>query len=182
LAGSLLSGMVVAALLSTVRNIPPLFHGIALAGADLTSPGCITLAVSLIVIGITGCFKQGIWAQVVFMAVWSFTYQSTIGSVAWPIVTEVSKSSLRNHTQSLATITSGIVGAISGVCLPFMVNPDEGNMGGKVGFVYGALLGLSCVGVWMYYPETKGRTFAEIDRLFEMRVHPRKFARTKLDD
>jgi hypothetical protein len=42
-------------------------------------------------------------------------------------------------------------------------------------------LGLSCVGVWMYYPETKGRTFAEIDRLFEMRVHPRKFARTKLD-
>lgn len=144
--------------------------------------GCITLAISLIVIGITGCFKQGIWAQVVFMAVWSFTYQSTIGSVAWPIVTEVSKSSLRNHTQSLATITSGVVGAISGVCLPFMVNPDEANMGGKVGFVYGALLGLSCVGVWMYYPETKGRTFAEIDRLFEMRVHPRKFARTKLDD
>jgi Sugar (and other) transporter len=116
------------------------------------------------------------------MAIWSFTYQSTIGSVAWPIVTEVSKSSLRSHTQSLATITNGIVGAISGVCLPFAVNPDRGNMGGKVGFVYGTLLGLSCIGVWMYYPETKGRTFAEIDRLFEMRVAPRDFQKTRLDD
>lgn len=146
--------------------------------------GSITLAVSLLVIGITGCFQShtALWVQVVFMAVWSFTYQSTIGSVAWPIVTEVSKSSLRGHTQSLATITNGLVGAVSGVCLPFMVNPDQGNMGGKVGFIYGTLLGLSCIGVWWYYPETKGRTFAEIDRLFEMGIRPRYFERTRLDD
>jgi hypothetical protein len=125
---------------------------------------------------------SAIWAQVAFMAVWSFTYQSTIGSVAWPIVTEVSKSSLRGHTQSLATVTTGIVGAISGVCLPFAVNPDQGNLGGKIAFIYGSILGLSCIGVWVYYPETKGRTFAEIDRLFEMGVPPRKFSKTRLDD
>ncbi|PMD29436.1 general substrate transporter [Hyaloscypha variabilis F] len=146
--------------------------------------GSVALAVSLLAIGITGCFNSpsAIWIQVIFMAIWSFTYQSTIGSVAWPIVTEVAKSSLRGHTQSLATITTGIIGAISGVSLPFLVNPDQGNMGGKVGFIYGTLLGLSCVGVWWYYPETKGRTFAEIDRLFEMGVPPRKFKETNLDD
>ncbi|PMD50968.1 putative sugar transporter [Hyaloscypha bicolor E] len=145
--------------------------------------GSVTLSVSLLAIGITGCFKSSnaIWVQVVFMAIWSFTYQSTIGSVAWPIVTEVSKSTLRGHTQSLATITTGIVGAVSGVCLPFLVNPDQGNMGGKVGFIYGTLLGLSCIGVWWYYPETKGRTFAEIDRLFEMGIRPRDFEKTRLD-
>ena len=33
----------------------------------------------------------------------------------------------------------------------------------------------------MYYPETKGRTFAEIDRLFEMGVQPREFKKTKLE-
>lgn len=47
-------------------------------------------------------------------------------------------------------------------------------------FIYGGILGVSCIGVWMYYPETKGRTFAEIDRLFEMGVNPRRFKSTKL--
>lgn len=51
-----------------------------------------------------------------------------------------------------------------------------------MGFIYGTLLGLSCIGVWWYYPETKGRTFAEIDRLFEMGVRPRDFEKTRLDD
>ena len=116
------------------------------------------------------------------MAIWSFTYQSTIGSVAWPIITEVSKSTLRGHTQSLATVTTGIVGAVSGVLLPFAVNPDQGNLGGKIAFIYGGILGLSCVGIWIYYPETKGRTFEEIDRLFENGVRPRDFKATRLDE
>lgn len=145
--------------------------------------GCITLAATLLLIGITALIpsSSAIWAQVAFMGIWSFTYQSTIGSVAWPIITEVSSSTLRGHTQSLATVTTGLVGAVSGVLLPFMVNPDQGDMGGKVGFVYGTILAISCVGVWWWYPETKGRTFGEIDRLFEMRVKPRDFEKTRLD-
>ncbi|CAG8958573.1 hypothetical protein HYFRA_00009890 [Hymenoscyphus fraxineus] len=149
---------------------------------DTALYGCITLASSLFLIGISAMIpsKKAIWAQVSFMAVWSFTYQSTIGSVAWPIVTEVSKSSLRGHTQSLATVTQGLVGAVSGVSLPFLVNPDQLNMGGRVAFIYGGILGFSCLGVWRYYPETKGRTFEEIDKLFEMGINPRRFKQTKL--
>lgn len=144
--------------------------------------GSITLAATLFMIGIAAVIpnKNAIWVQVFFMAIWSFTYQSTIGSVAWPIITEVSKSSLRGHTQSLATVTTGIVGAVSGVLLPFAVNPDQGNLGGKIAFIYGSILAVSCVGVWAYYPETKGRTFAEIDRMFEMGIKPRDFEKTKL--
>ena len=144
--------------------------------------GSITLSLTLFMIGIAAVIpsKNAIWVQVFFMAVWSFTYQSTIGSVAWPIITEVSKSSLRTHTQSLATVTTGVVGAISGVLLPFAVNPDQGNLGGKIAFIYGTILSFSCVGIWMYYPETKGRTFAEIDRMFEMGIPPREFGKTQL--
>lgn len=69
-----------------------------------------------------------------------------------------------------------------GVLLPFAVNPDQGNLGGKIAFIFAGFLGVSCAGVWLYYPETKGRTFAEIDRLFEMRVPPRQFGSKKLDD
>lgn len=144
--------------------------------------GCITLSITLFMIGIAALIpsKNAIWVQVFFMAIWSFTYQSTIGSVAWPIITEVSKSSLRGHTQSLATVTTGLVGAVSGVMLPFAVNPDQGNLGGKIAFIYGSILAASCLGVFQYYPETKGRTFKEIDRLFEMKVKPRDFEKTVL--
>lgn len=124
--------------------------------------------------------KGAIWAQIAFMAVWAFAYQATIGSVAWPIVTEVSSSSLRVHTQALVTVTNGLTGAISGVALPFLVNPDQANMGGKVAFIYGGLMALSCGFIWWKWPETKGLSFAEIDRLFEMKVPPRQFGKSAL--
>jgi hypothetical protein len=55
-------------------------------------------------------------------------------------------------------------------------------MKGKVAFVYGTILGMSCFAIWYWYPETKGRTFRDIDRLFEMRISPRKFKETILTD
>ncbi|RKF66782.1 General alpha-glucoside permease [Golovinomyces cichoracearum] len=143
--------------------------------------GSLFLTVSLFMIGISSLIPRGIWAQVFFMGTWSFIFQSTIGSVAWPIISEVSKSSLRGHTQALATITQGVVGAIGGVLLPFAINPDAGNLGGKIGFIYGTILGGSCIGVWYWYPETKGRSFEEIERLFEMDVKPRNFEKTVLE-
>jgi hypothetical protein len=34
--------------------------------------------------------------------------------------------------------------------------------------------------VWFFYPETKGRSFEELDALFSRGVKPRHFARTQL--
>ncbi|KAH6665390.1 putative sugar transporter [Halenospora varia] len=137
--------------------------------------GSLTLFATLMLIGITSLFPKLLTAQVVFMGVWSFMYQATIGAVAWPIVSEVATSSLRGHTQSLVTMTTGLTGAIAGIVLPFAVNPDQGNLGGKIAFIYGGLLGLCCIGIWWWYPETKGLSFGEIDRLFESGGRPRDF-------
>ncbi|KAF2096160.1 general substrate transporter [Rhizodiscina lignyota] len=137
--------------------------------------GAIVLTGALLMIGVTSTITTpgAIWAQVAFMAVWAFMYQATIGSVAWPIVTEVSRSSLRGHTQSLATVVNGLAGAISGVALPFLMNPDQANLKGRIAFIYGGFLGLASVYIWWKWPETKGLRFAEIDELFETGVAPR---------
>lgn len=58
--------------------------------------------------------------------------------------------------------------------IPYMVNPDEANLKGKVGFIFGGLAVLGTVWSFVYVPELKGRTFEEIDRLFFARVPPRK--------
>lgn len=144
--------------------------------------GCMVLSATLLLIGILVVIDVdgAISAQVAFMAVWAFTYQATIGSAAWPIISEVPNSSLRSHTQSLATATNGLANSVWSFALPYAINPDKRNMGGKIAFAFGGITAICCVGIYFYFPETKGRTFMEIDTLFEMSVSPRNFARTKL--
>lgn len=114
------------------------------------------------------------------MAVWSFVYQATIGSVAWTILSEVSTSSLRSHTQAIATLAQGVAGTAWSFALPYLVNPNEANLGGKIGFIYGGILGVLAVISFFIIPDTKGRSFADIDALFEAKVPIRQFTSVNL--
>lgn len=62
---------------------------------------------------------------------------------------------------------------IIAVITPYMVGTDQGNLGAKVFFVWGAL----CVGCWLYayflIPETKGLSLEQVDRMLE-ETTPRK--------
>lgn len=61
---------------------------------------------------------------------------------------------------------------------PYMLNPDAGNLGGKIGFVYGGLTIFGFIGTFFLLPETKGRTIEEIDLLYEHKINPRDFSKT----
>lgn len=161
--------------------------------------GTGTLCISLFVIGIAACIKSSsaIWAQVGFMGIWSFgklltfsfpdnnthkpiVYQATIGSVAWPIISENTSSSLRVQSQALATMTNGLSACIWGFALPYAINPDQGNLGGKIAFVFGSVLVFAVAYIWCQIPETKGRTYIEIDELWERGVPAWKWRKTEL--
>lgn len=59
--------------------------------------------------------------------------------------------------------------------LPYLFNPDKGNLKAKTGFVYAGLCALGLVISYFCIPEMKGRTPAEIDRMFESRLPARQF-------
>jgi hypothetical protein len=61
-----------------------------------------------------------------------------------------------------------------------MFNPDAGNLGGKVGFIFGATTFIGFAGCWLWLPETKNRTVAELDDLYAAKVKPRYFHQTFL--
>lgn len=65
--------------------------------------------------------------------------------------------------------------------IPKLFNPDQGNLGAKVSFIFGGLAVVSCVYLWMYQPETAGRTYKELDELFAKKIPGRKFQTTKTD-
>ena len=57
-----------------------------------------------------------------------------------------------------------------------MFNPDKGNLGGKMGWIYAATCLIAIVVVYFEFPETRNRTFIKLDHMFEMRLSSRKFA------
>jgi SP family general alpha glucoside:H+ symporter-like MFS transporter len=63
-----------------------------------------------------------------------------------------------------------------------MFNPDAGNLGGKVGFVFGATTFIGFVGVYIWLPEPKGRTAADLDKLYASGISARNFHKVKIED
>lgn len=62
-----------------------------------------------------------------------------------------------------------------------MLNPGAWNWGNYAGFFWGGICFLCIIYTFFRVPEPTGRTFAELDLLFEKGVSARKFASTKVD-
>jgi SP family general alpha glucoside:H+ symporter-like MFS transporter len=110
-----------------------------------------------------------------------FVFFFTCGPVIYTVVTEIPSSYLRSKSVSLARATYNVNVIIYGQLMPRTTQKAWWNWGAKAGFFYG---GIMCIGIiWGYFrlPETKGRTFAEIDILFKNKVRARDFTKTKVD-
>jgi SP family general alpha glucoside:H+ symporter-like MFS transporter len=88
---------------------------------------------------------------------------------------------LRAKTTSLAWNVYNIFKIINGVLTPYMINPTAWNWQAKAGFFWGGLCLFSFVWAFFRLPETRNRTYAELDILFERKVGARKFAITSVD-
>jgi SP family general alpha glucoside:H+ symporter-like MFS transporter len=60
--------------------------------------------------------------------------------------------------------------------LPYLFNPDQANLGAKTAFIFGGFSIFCCVYLYFYHPETKGRSYQELDELFAKGVPARQFA------
>jgi hypothetical protein len=114
------------------------------------------------------------WVQSSLTVVYAFFYYVGLGAMAFAILGETSSTSLRAPTIALATATQAVMGIAFNFAIPYMVNPDEANLKGKVGFIFGGLALIATTWSWFFVPELKGRTFDEIDRMFQAKVPPRK--------
>jgi SP family general alpha glucoside:H+ symporter-like MFS transporter len=58
---------------------------------------------------------------------------------------------------------------------PYFINPDQMNWGGKVMFLFVGAELFIITGLWFCQPETKNRTYADIELLYAAGVPPRQF-------
>ncbi|KAJ5762961.1 hypothetical protein N7533_001642 [Penicillium manginii] len=146
--------------------------------------GCSTLAVVLFAIGAVDLAPRQLsttWAQCGLMLLCTFVYDMSLGPFCYVLLAEVSSAKLRGLTIALSTVTCFIWSIVFAVVIPYAMNEDEGNWRGKIGFLFSGLSFLSALYCFWCIPETKDRTFEELDILFDRNIPSRKFKHFKVD-
>lgn len=148
--------------------------------------GLALLVILQFIIGILDCIpgrpSGAIWAESALMLVWNFFYDVSIGPLCFVLLSECSATRVRSKTIAAATAAQGVLGIVMTVAIPYMINPAEANMQGKLGFFFGGLAGVCLVWAYFRVPETAGRTYEELDLLFDQRVPARKFKGYRLQE
>jgi len=130
-----------------------------------------------------GRSKSGaVWAQASLMDVWTFIYQMTVGPICFVIISEISATRLRGKTIALATAVQALASIVFTVAMPYMLNSDQANWRGKAGFLFGGISMACTIWCWFRIPESRGRTFEELDIMFEKKIPARQFATYDLLD
>jgi SP family general alpha glucoside:H+ symporter-like MFS transporter len=149
--------------------------------------GAASLLVLLISIGIASIFpstnKGSRWAIGAMLLLFTSVYDLTVGPVCYALVAEMSSTRLKAKTIVLARNLYNVSGIIVNILTTYQLTPKPSGWGwgGKSAFFWAGTCAM-CV-IWIYFrlPEPKGRTYAEMDILFEDKVPARRFKDTKLD-
>lgn len=73
-----------------------------------------------------------------------------------------------------------VAGIVIAVITPQMLNPEAWNWKAKTGFFWAGFALAGLIWCWFDLPETKNKTFADLDALFENKIASRKFKSTEL--
>lgn len=146
--------------------------------------GLVGLCTMLLIMGFLGLVPNRDSASLAtgsMMLCWALVYQLTVGTVCYSLVAELSTRRLQIKTVVLGRAMYIIVGIVCSVLTPYMLNPSAWDWGNYAGFFWAGSCFLCVIYVYFRVPEPAGRSFAELDLLFERRVSARKFAKTKVD-
>jgi sugar porter (SP) family MFS transporter len=107
----------------------------------------------------------------IFNGFWAASFYSL--SVTLP--TEIPEPRLRNMTNSYTLGCAYTTAVITTFAVPQLVSADAANLGAKTYLVFGGIVAIILTLYYIYLPETSGRTFAEINEMYEQKIPPRKW-------
>jgi SP family general alpha glucoside:H+ symporter-like MFS transporter len=148
--------------------------------------GQVIMCGILLLIGFLGIIPDGNtgaqWAIGALLLVFSMVYNCSVGPVCYCLVAEIPSTRLRQKTVVLARNFYNIASIVGNIITPRMLNPTAWDWGAKSAFFWAGCCFLCLVYCYFRLPEPKGRTYGELDILFERRVSARKFASTVVQD
>lgn len=160
--------------LSAIVNI---FLMMRFGNRKLMFAGTAICVASYLAMGIAGALpRTNINLAVVGIALQfsSLSYGPAVGA-AMATAGEVSATRLRAKTLALGNAFNGIVGTFWQFVLPYLFNRDQADLGGNIGWIFFGVAVVYLGLLFFYVPETKGRSFEELDLMFEKKLPARAF-------
>ena len=107
------------------------------------------------------------YCLIVFVCVYIFFFASTWGPSAWVVFGEIFQLPMRAKGVALSTASNWFWNCIIAILVPYVVDEQYGNLGGKVFFVWGSTCAMAAVFAWLFVPETKGLTLEQVDKMMD---------------
>jgi SP family general alpha glucoside:H+ symporter-like MFS transporter len=146
--------------------------------------GLTIMAVIALLVGVLGVVPESDGVAVgvgALLIIQTFVFSCTIGPLCYTIIAEVASTRLRAKTIALARAAYTLSNIITNILQPRMISSSAWGWGAKCGWFWFGFCVLTILYCYFRVPETKGRSYAEIDILFNNKVSARKFKSTKLD-
>jgi sugar porter (SP) family MFS transporter len=169
-----------------VVSTPLAFYGIEKFGRRslMLWGACLMLCCEFIVAGV-GTAKAGSETAstvlIVFVCLYIFGFATTWGPCAWVVIGEIFPLPIRAKGVALSTASNWLWNFVIGFVTPYIVDPDAGNLGAKVFFIWGTTCALCFLFVYFFVPETKGLSLEQVDKMMEEST-PRTSAKWKPTD
>ncbi|KIX06250.1 uncharacterized protein Z518_04225 [Rhinocladiella mackenziei CBS 650.93] len=144
----------------------------------------LIMALELYLIGILNVWTHHSFVAVIqalLTLVWTFTFQMSVGQLGWSLPAEIGSTRLRQKTICLARNAYYLASLTAGVLQPYFLNPEAWNLRGYIGFFWGTTAFLTFTWAYFRLPETRGRTYDQLDLLFAKGVPARRFATTHMN-
>ncbi|CAK7227991.1 hypothetical protein SEUCBS140593_006763 [Sporothrix eucalyptigena] len=143
--------------------------------------GLILMFVGDLGIGIVGSVQSDVQSSnsaqalvILFVCILTAGSVSGPGAVGWTYTGESGSMRLRAKTNTLGNLGNASIAWVMGSTISFMMTDLSLN----TGYFYAGLAAMSVAIVYFFIPDYTGRSFAQVDELFERRIAPRKFAST----
>ncbi|KAL3448012.1 general substrate transporter [Aspergillus insuetus] len=142
--------------------------------------GFITAAILFLTMGIAGCFPHNSQAtNYVGVSLILASFASSLSvATAYPVVAaEIPCVGLRAKTLGLGFFVNAFMSWVFNFCVPYIYNMDQGNLGGKTGFVFCGTCFIGFALTWLEIPETKSISYARLNYLFQRGTKTREFGK-----
>ncbi|OAG02362.1 general substrate transporter [Paraphaeosphaeria sporulosa] len=142
-----------------------------------TGAFCATclITVSALVVAYSNPPEAAQKASIALIFLWQigFGIQSPL---IWIVTAESAPTRNREKVQAIAVFLGFGVSLLIASVSPYLQDAGYGNLGGKIGFIWGAFSVVTVVWVFFMVPEMRGFTIEQLDFLFNTRIPTRKFA------
>jgi Na+/melibiose symporter-like transporter len=135
--------------------------------------GMAILFIIDLVAGILAFYHRNSQATLAIAAlsfIFNFFWASSFYSLSTLMPSEMATPKLRHHTMSYTIACQEVTAVITTLVVPQLTSADAAGLGAKTYLVFAGCMAVIIVFVYFFMPETRGRTFAEIDEMYAAKV------------